>query len=124
MRTAKYKVNGKDYTICFSLRVVRACAEKFGGMGALDEALTGKSQLEQFNNVIWLLAQMMDAGERFDRLEGRNPDKALTEDELLDAQGMDDLSSLKETIFATMSGGKNNVDIEPDEKKPETSQAI
>lgn len=122
MKTAKYKVHGKEYTLCFSLRVVRACAEEFGGMDKLDKALTGGDQLEQFNNVIWLLAQMMDAGERYDKLEGKSPEKALTADELLDLQGIDDIAALKGMIFDTMAGGEDNVDVEPDAKNATTSR--
>lgn len=122
MKTAKYKVHGKEYTLCFSLRVVRACAEEFGGMDKLDKALTGGDQLEQFNNVIWLLAQMMDAGERYDKLEGKSPEKALTADELLDLQGVDDIAALKGMIFDTMTGGDEKVDVEPDAKNATTSR--
>ena len=113
MKTAKMNVAGKDHTLCFSLRVVRDCADKFGGMDKLSEALTGGTQQEQFDNVIWLLSRMMDAGERYDKLEGRPSEKALS---------VDDLASLKSTIFETMDGGGEAVETEPEEKNAKTSQ--
>lgn len=122
MKTAKMNVAGKDHTLCFSLRVVRDCADKFGGMDKLSEALTGGTQQEQFDNVIWLLSRMMDAGERYDKLEGRPSEKALSVDDLLDLQGVDDLASLKSTIFETMDNGGEAVETEPEEKNAETSQ--
>ena len=40
MRTAKIKINKKEYLLCFSARVMRDCSERYGNAENIGKALT------------------------------------------------------------------------------------
>lgn len=115
MRRAEIPIRGTTYPMCFSLRVVKACGEKFGGLDGLDTALTGGGDaLEALNNCIWLLSQMLDAGARYDRANGTEPVTPPDEDTLLDTFGLDDLATLRGSLAEAMTASnERTVEAEP-----------
>lgn len=104
MKRALISVGGNELPMCFSLRVVNACGEKFGGLEGLEAALTGGGDpLSALNNCVWLLAQMLDAGARHAALNGEQAEPAPSEDDLLDLFGLDDLAALKTSLLNGMA---------------------
>lgn len=103
MKRVNLPLHGKEYPMCFSLRVVNACGERFGGLEGLDAALTGGGDaLSALNNCVWLLAEMLDAGHKFSALSGVETEHPPTEADLLDLFGLDDLSVLRELLAESM----------------------
>lgn len=123
MKTAKIKIDNKDYTLCFSARVMRACVDKFGDLNKFDKSLMSENIGEALDTSIWMLAVMMDAGARYDRMNGLRDNKAPTMDELYDLVDTTDLAEMKTKIAETITGNiKADIETEP-EKNAETSQA-
>lgn len=114
MRTARITLAGKEYHLCFSARVVRACTERYGGVEHIGERLEGKDLGKNLDEAVWLLAQMLDAGARYAKMSGLDNPPAPSTEDLYDLMGMDDFSGLKGKIFETISnGGSPAVKAEP-----------
>lgn len=114
MRTAKIELAGKEHALCFSARVVRACSERYGGIDHLNDHLSGDSVEKNLDEAIWLIAQMMDAGDRYAKLSGMENPPAPTEEELYDLFGMDDFAGLRGKIAETITnGGSSTVEAAP-----------
>ena len=122
MRTGKITINNKQYTLCFSARVIRNCAEKFGGMDKIDEVMNANDETEAFDSAIWLLNQLMQAGEKYCKANGMDTEKTPNIDEMLDLMGIDDFKNMKKSIAESISNGtERNLEIE--EKNAETTLA-
>ena len=124
MRTAKITIGGQEHLLCFSARAVRACTERYGGVEHIDDALTAKDGLVgALDEAVWLLATMMDAGDRYAKLNGIPNPPALTAEDLLDMMDMEDFAGLKDKIVETITNGQQkNVEAEPP-KNAETTPA-
>ena len=118
MRVAKIELLGKEYPLCFSTRAVKACAEKFGVLENIGNALGGGNEAEMLDNVFWLLSVLIDAGVRYERLMSGAEIDPLTADELMDICDLSDLEKLKDKIFEAMNAGTERaVEVET-EKSP------
>lgn len=124
MRTGKIEINGKEYLLCFSTRVVRACSERYGSVGNIDKALTNGTEAEMMDESFWLLETMMDAGARYAKLNGIETPPPLSYDDLYDLCGLDDLLGMKSKIFETVANGsEREIETEPEnEKNGETTR--
>ena len=105
MRTAKLTLNGVEYTLCFSARVMRSCAERYGDMNAIYDALNKDKPVEALDEAVWLLAQLIDGGARYSRLNGGDA-PSISPDDLYDIAGIDDLTNLPRKIAETISAGQ------------------
>ena len=113
MRTATIKLNGKEYLMCFSTRVVRACTERYGDINKIGEALKDAEPLKALDESLWMLSAMMDGGARYAKLNNIENPTAPTLDELYDICDMSDLADLKIKIQETITdGAKPSVAIE------------
>lgn len=107
MRTSKLTINGKEYLLCMSNRVL------------VDLEAKGKS-LENFltddgktiTNICWLVRRMSEAGRAYAALAGLGEYQAITEDEILDSSGSDDYDAYMKAIIEAASG-ERKVDAEP-----------
>lgn len=123
MRTARIEIEGREHLLCFSTRVVRAVTERYGGVEAIDGALSGSEPVRALDEAVWLLATMMDGGARYAKLNDIDNPPALTADELLDVLDISDFGRLKDKIAETITNGKSvNVEAEPP-KNAKTTQA-
>jgi hypothetical protein len=123
MRTGKIEINKKEYLLCFSARVIRACSQRYGNVDKIGDALTKGTEIEIMDECFWLLSTMMDAGARYAELEGMENPKPLSYDDLYDTSDLLDLATAKERIFETVAeGNKREVEVEPDRKNAETAQ--
>lgn len=123
MRTARIEIEGREHLLCFSARVVRAVTERYGGVEAIDGALSSSEPVRALDEAVWLLATMMDGGARYAKLNDIDNPPALTADELLDVLDISDFGRLKDKIAETITNGKSvNVEAEPP-KNAKTTQA-
>lgn len=107
MRTSKLQINGKEYLLCMSNRVL------------VDIEAKGKS-LETFladdtksvTNICWLVRRMSEAGRAYAALAGMGAYETITEEEILDASGSDDYGKYMDAILAA-AAGERKVDAEP-----------
>lgn len=106
MRTAKMSVDGREYLLCFSGRVIRNVTEKFGSLPAMYEAFSQDEQEKSLDAAVWVLSQMIQAGDRYAKLNGlENPGK-LSFDDLYDLFDINDFTDIYSKIKETIRSGK------------------
>ena len=106
MRTAKMSVDGREYLLCFSGRVIRNVTEKFGSLPAMYEAFSQDEQEKSLDAAVWVLSQMIQAGDRYAKLNGlENPGK-LSFDDLYDLFDINDFTGIYSKIKETIRSGK------------------
>lgn len=102
MKTGKITINGKEYITCLSTRVLIALEERGGNA---DKELSRIMKDAKLSDLFWLLAQMIDAGDRYAKLEGIENPGSITLEHLMDAMGPDDYEKLTEAMGATIKAG-------------------
>ncbi len=106
MRTAKMTVDGREYLLCFSGRVIRNVTEKFGGMQEMYEALRSENQVSSLDAAVWVLAQMIQGGDRYAKFNGIDNPGGLTEDQLYDLFDIQDFAGIYGKIRETVNNGR------------------
>ena len=86
MRTAKLTVNGKEYLLCFSVRVLRAVSERYGDVTHIPEALDQEDTVRAMDEAFWILSAMME--------------------QLYDLCDISDFMGLKNKIAETITAGR------------------
>ena len=123
MRTGKITVNGLDYITCLSTRVLVALEGRGGGADKELAPIVGSANL---SDLFWLLAQMIDAGNRYAKLEGLENPGTLSLDDLLDTMGPDDYEGMTTAMTETVRAGTTpTVEAKPgkgSQKNAETSR--
>lgn len=118
MRTAKIEINKKEYLLCFSARVMRACSERYESVENIGKALTEGTEAQKMDESFWLLSAMMDAGAKYAKVEGISTPPPLSYDALYDLCGMDDLLDMQTKIFKTIAdGSERRIETEDEEGK-------
>ena len=113
MRTGTITLNGQQHILCFSVRVVRNCTERYGSMKGLHEALSSESELQVLDESLWLLRELMEAGAKYAALHDLETVKPLTADELQDTCDLNEIGGIKTAILLTLKNGKKrNVEVE------------
>lgn len=114
MRTAKMTIDGREHLLCFSGRVLRNITEKFGGVKEMYEAFHSENATANLDAVVWTLAQMVDAGDRYAKLNGfPNPGRYTPED-LYDLVDINDFTGIYAKIRETITSGKQRtIDAKP-----------
>lgn len=111
MRTGKVTINGIEYPLCFSTRVLVTLEERGRAEGkSSDEVMAeimggadgGVSVMKSF----WLLAAMIDAGVRYQRLNGGCDLTAPTADDLIDTVDPEDYGAIFAAMAAAVTGGQ------------------
>lgn len=124
MRQGKITLHGRDYPLCFSTQVVCDVADKYGDMEGMYQALNDDNLSASLRATMWILAEMSKAGERYARLLGEDPPPALTEQELFDSFGVDDLMILSRAILDVITdGARRDVEAEPPKNGEATQPA-
>lgn len=113
MRTGAISINGKKHALCFSLRVVRSCVERYGSASGLYDALSSDDELKALNESMWVLAEMMKAGDRYAKANGEDNPAPLSFDDLYDLCDIGDFVNLRASIIQTVNNGRStNVEVE------------
>ena len=114
MRTASITLNGQDQLLCFSARVVPGCTERYGDMSGLGDALDNPDKLKALDEAVWILAQMMDAGARYAKLNGLDNPEPLSCDAIYDMSDLNDFFAIRQKVVATVTQGRaTHVEVEP-----------
>ena len=107
---------GADRVLCYSLRVTKGVAERFGGSGGIREQLTGDDPAKTMDAAIWLLTALLQAGKRYADNNGMECPPAPSEDDLLDGYDITDLMEIQKTINDAMAAGSRQ-DVEAEAPK-------
>ena len=114
MRTVELSIAGQERILCFSVRVMRACTERYGSFAGVYKAMAAENETECLDSVVWLLAQMMQAGDRYAKANEMDNPAPLSEDDLLDHCDLSDFVQLRGTITQAISAGnRTNIEVEP-----------
>lgn len=111
MRIGSIRIDGKQHILCFSVRVVRHCAERYGSVNGLYAALSNENELEALDEALWILSEMMQAGDKYAKLHGLQNEPCMTPDGLEDACDLSDFLQMKSAIVLTITNGKKT-DVE------------
>lgn len=106
MRTGKIEINGKEYITCMSIRVL-TWLEDYGD-GDSNQNLSRLIKEGRLTDMFELLVQLIDAGDRYAKLNDMENPGVLTYDELVDTMGIDDVSKIAEmarSITDTIKAG-------------------
>lgn len=103
MRTATLTLDGVDHMLCFSARTVRAVSDRYGGLDKMNEAFTDGDTAKLLDESLWMLSAMMDAGDRYARLNGLDNPPPVSYEDMYDLCGMDDLAKLRGKVFETIA---------------------
>ena len=115
MRTAKMTIDGREHLLCFSGRVLRNVTERFGGVREMYDAFHGDSPAECLDAAIWVLAQMIDAGDRYAELNGLENPGRYTPEDLYDLVDINDFSGIYGKIRETITSGRQQtVEAKPE----------
>ena len=113
MRSGTISIDGQKHVLCFSVRVVRNCAERYGSMSGLYEALSSEDQVKMLDESLWILAQMMAAGAKYAAEKGMDTAAPMTVEDLYDCCGFDDLAGIRASIMLTINNGKRtSIEVE------------
>lgn len=113
MRIGTIGIDGKNHILCFSVRVVRHCTERYGSMSGLYEALSTENDLQALDEALWLLTEMMQAGDKYAKMHGMDNAPCMTAEELEDACDISDFVQMKAAIMLTINNGKKtNIEAE------------
>lgn len=106
MRTGAISINGEKHALCFSLRVVKACVERYGSASGLYDALSCADELKALDESMWVLSEMMRAGEKYAKANGIDNPPPMSLDELYDMCDIGDFSNLRTSIIETINNGR------------------
>lgn len=121
MRTGKITVNGQEYITCLSTRVLVALEERGGDA---EKELARIMQGRKLGDLFWLLAQMIDAGNRYAKLEGIDNPGTLSLDALMDSMGPDDYEVMTGAMADTVKAGTTpTVEAKPAKGKGKNAEA-
>lgn len=113
MRVGTIGINGKQHILCFSVRVVRHCTERYGSVNGLYDALSTENELQALDEALWILSEMMQAGDKYAKMQGVENAPCMTPDELEDACDLKDFLQMKAAIVLTITRGKETyVEVE------------
>ena len=113
MRVGTVGIDGKKHMLCFSVRVVRACTERYGSMSGLYDALSSDDSVRALDESLWVLSEMMSAGDKYAKQRELKNEQPLTLDELYDCCDVSDFVNIRSAIVVTISNGrKTNVEAE------------
>lgn len=119
MRTWDFNLYGKTHKLCFTARVQRACCEKFGSMEEMYNALSSEDEVAILDNSVWLLAEMMKAGDKYAKNNGIANDNPMSIDDILDSC---DVHSIRGAIVMTINNGKRTTVEVDNNPKAEATQ--
>jgi hypothetical protein len=120
MKVITRRICGEERVLCYSLRVSKAVAEKFGAGGIRDALQDGDTE-KTLDAVIWLLVKLMKAGKRYADKNGQPCPEPPDEDDMLDDYSLDDLADLYGVANDTMAAGAQQ-EVEAESKNAEATQ--
>lgn len=106
MRTGTVSFDGKKHVLCFSVRVVKSCMERYGAMSGIYEALSTDDEVKTLDEALWILEQMMKAGAKYADEHGLENEPPMTAEDMLDRCDFNDFMNIRASIVSTINNGK------------------
>lgn len=94
-------IAGREYPLRFTLRVVKACTERYGSLEGLFDTTQQKDGLQALDESLWLLEAMLDGGRRYNEANGLEAPVPPDQETLLDVL---DLVEMQTAIHSAMAG--------------------
>lgn len=107
---------GRLIPFASQLRVMRLCIRAVQKHRKNRSVIDSEDKLQNVYESVWIIAEMMKAGERYAKLNGLDAPEALSEDVLLDIFDVRDTALLVEKIQETILAGKA-AEVEANPKK-------
>lgn len=112
MRIGKIKIGDKEYLGCFSTRVL-ANVEDYTGM-SFETGLKDILEKKSIKDIIWFVSQLINAGDRYAKMEGIDNPGTLDEDEIYDIVGVDDYEDVFGAVGDIVKAGiKPEIELKP-----------
>lgn len=122
-RITEIEIAGKLYPLNFSTKAAKLISARYNGLGNIDKAFAGKNVDAMMDEVVWLLALLIEQGVAYERIVDGVDAKGITADELEIVLGVADFAGLKDQIMGAMlSGMERTVEVEDDPKNEKTTQ--
>lgn len=117
MRTTTITIGEAEYPLCFSVRVLRSCTERYGTFAGIYKALASENEVERLDEVLWVLEEMLRAGAKYARGNGQESPDPLSAEALLDQCDLADFVRFRGAITETITAGsKPRVETESKKK--------
>lgn len=107
MRTGKFEFYGKTYLLTFSARVSAALEADGIQLEALEKSAA------PVTTIVKMLAYMIDAGDRYAKMNGIENPGTVPVDQLLDGMDLVELQQKVPRLLADIVAGERNVEAEP-----------
>ena len=121
MRIGRIKIGDKEYLGCFSTRVL-ANVEDYTGM-SFETGLNDILKKKSIKEIVWLIAQLINAGDRYANMEGIDNPGAITEDDIYDMVGVDDYEDVFSSIGEIVKAGtKPEIELKPTKNAKATQE--
>lgn len=121
MRTGKIKIGDKEYLGCFSTRVL-ANVEDYTGM-SFETGLKDILEKKSIKDIIWFVSQLINAGDRYAKMEGIDNPGTIDEDEIYDLVGVDDYEDVFGSIGEIVKAGtKPEIELKPTKNAKATQE--
>lgn len=121
MRTVSVEIGGEKRVLCYSLRVIKAIEEAFGGETEMRAKLTAGTG-QSVDTICWLMNQLMESGKRYADKAGLPCPEPMSADDMLDCYDLSDLYAMQKTIQDALSAGMRQ-DVEATSKNAEATPA-
>lgn len=114
MRTSYINIEGKRYPLCFSMRVMDACVDRYGSWDAAWDCVVDNRR----EDTCWLLNQLMTAGKKYAEMQGDTAQDPIDAEALYDMIGLQDIEDVNAAIYDTVRKGRETtVKIETKNEK-------
>lgn len=121
--TPEITVGGKAYPMNFSIKAAREVTDRFGDIGNLGRAFQGDDMGKQLEDIVWLLALLINQGIARRNLLDGTQERGVKAEDLEVLLDMEDLGRLTDELLAAITAGMaQEVELEPDPKNGETTQ--
>lgn len=102
MKTRTIHINGQEYLLCLTTRVILDIQEKYGNY---NDGLNSLMNSDKIDDLFWLLAELIKGGNRYAIANGLDNPGELPLDFLLDAICVADYPKMLQAITESVSAG-------------------
>ena len=122
-RLSEIEIAGRIYPLNFSTKAAKQISERYDGLENLDKAFASKNIDAMMDEVIWLLALLIEQGVAYKKIVDGEDVKAISADALEVVLGVADFAGIKNQITdALLRGMSREVEVEIDPKNAKTTQ--
>jgi len=124
-RIVNIEIAGTQYPLNFSIKAAKEVTKRYGALEKVADVFEKKTEDELFDELMFLLALLLDQGARYKEIVNGEKVRTFTADELEVVMGSMDCIDLKSTLMSAMAAGsEQSIKLEESEteKNAETTQ--